>query len=358
MMIEVDGHEVEAVLDTGSGMTIMSNEFLETTLEAIIQESSNVDLIDVNGRKKRVLGKVTNVPITVQGERLVNLDIQVTEVTNYKIILGNDWLVKVKSEIKPAEEIITLCSHGFMQDYPITVFKNTRKRIIEGNEEFEEQEVLEYSAFLAEEEEYEDFDIIEKIENEEEEQYPDLDEKQKEQLIDLLWGNNHMFADDLFQLGKTEWEEHRILTEEVFPIKQRERSFSIENQEFIREEVKRMLAAEIIEPACGSWSSEPVIVGKKNGSKRFCVDFRPLNAVTIKDKYPLPKIETILTSFNKAKYYTTLDMASGYWQILVAPEYKEKTALRVPNGFYQFNRMPFGLCNAPATFQRLMDNVL
>ena len=99
MMIEVDGHEVEAVLDTGSGMTIMSNEFLETTLEAIIQESSNVDLIDVNRRKKRVLGKVTNVPITVQGERLVNLDIQVTEVTNYKIILGNDWLVKVKSEI-------------------------------------------------------------------------------------------------------------------------------------------------------------------------------------------------------------------------------------------------------------------
>src|SRR5205807_3362024 len=114
----------------------------------------------------------------------------------------------------------------------------------------------------------EDFDIIEKIENNEEEQYPDLDETQKEQLMNLLWENNHMFADDLFQLGKTEWEEHMIPTEEVFPIKQRERSFSIENQEFIKEEVKRMLATGIIEPACGSWSSEPVIVGKKNGDKR------------------------------------------------------------------------------------------
>ena len=101
-----------------------------------------------------------------------------------------------------------------------------------------------------------------------------------------------------------------------------------------------------------------VLVRKKNGKLRFCVDYRKLNNVTKKDRYPLPRIDELLESLSEASWYTTLDLASGYWQLKVREEDKAKTAFVTKHGLFEFNVMPFGLCNAPATFQRAMDNVL
>ena len=100
------------------------------------------------------------------------------------------------------------------------------------------------------------------------------------------------------------------------------------------------------------------MVKKKNGKFRFCVNYKPLNDVTKKDNYPLPRIDEILDSLKDAKWFTTLDLASGYWQIKVKEEHREKTAFITKFGTYEFKVMPFGLCNAPATFQRTMDKVL
>src|SRR4029434_3002606 len=94
------------------------------------------------------------------------------------------------------------------------------------------------------------------------------------------------------------------------------------------------------------------------GSWRFCVDYRKLNSVTHKNSFPLPCIEESLTSLTQAKWYSTLDLASGYWQVDVAPEDQEKTAFTTPFRLYHFARMPFVLCNAPALFQRLMQRCL
>ncbi|GBM53776.1 Retrovirus-related Pol polyprotein from transposon 297 [Araneus ventricosus] len=114
----------------------------------------------------------------------------------------------------------------------------------------------------------------------------------------------------------------------------------------------------IIEESSGPWTSPIVLVKKKDGSTRFCVDYRKLNEITKKDSYPLPRVDDTLDALNGSQWFTTLDLKSGYWQVEIRPEDREKTAFTTGRGLWQFKVMPFGLYNAPATFERLMETVL
>ena len=118
-----------------------------------------------------------------------------------------------------------------------------------------------------------------------------------------------------------------------------------------------MMEQGIIRPSSSPWASPIVLVKKKNGKMRFCVDYRKVNKITKRDAYPLPRIDEILDSLGKAKWFTSLDLASGYWQVEMNETDREKTAFVTKQGIFEFNVMPFGLTNAPATFQRLMDRV-
>lgn len=124
------------------------------------------------------------------------------------------------------------------------------------------------------------------------------------------------------------------------------------------QQVNEMLENNIIQESVSPYSSNPLMVTKKDGCKRFCVDFRTLNGNTIKDTYPLPDVDEMIDQFWGCQFFTQLDLASGYWGIPMHPEDIEKTAFVAPKGKYEFLVMPFGLVNAQATFQRSMDKMV
>eukprot|EP00731_Ephydatia_muelleri_P031170 Em0022g684a len=119
-----------------------------------------------------------------------------------------------------------------------------------------------------------------------------------------------------------------------------------------------MLRDDVIQPSSSPWASPIVLATKKDGSPRFCVDYRKLNEVTQKDAYPLPQIDETLETLAESQLFSTLDLASGYWQVELGSVDRQKTAFCTAEGLYKFKVMPFGLCNAPATFERLMSMVL
>ena len=181
---------------------------------------------------------------------------------------------------------------------------------------------------------------------------------QQQQLTELFKEYTDVFSQGDDDLGNTPLLEHGIETHGP-PLRQpyRRQNPAVRREEMTQ--VQQMLSSSVIRPSNSPWASPVVMVRKKDGSLRFCVDFRQLNAATVKDAHPLPRIDDLLDALHGAKWFSTLDLKSGYWQVPIAEQDKEKTAFRTSSGqLYEFNQVPFGLCNAPATFSHLMDRVL
>ena len=185
-----------------------------------------------------------------------------------------------------------------------------------------------------------------------------LTERESEKLFELLTLHADVFADSKDDVGQTDVTQHQIHTGEARPIHQPPRRLAAGQKQEVRELLQKMQDRGIIRPSSSPWASPIVLVRKSNGSLRFCVDYRKINKVTRKDAYPLPRIDDALDTLSGCRWFTTLDLISGYWQVQLHPDDREKSAFTTFDGLYEFNVMPFGLCNAPATFQRLMDCVL
>lgn len=152
--------------------------------------------------------------------------------------------------------------------------------------------------------------------------------------------------------------QHVINTGDAKPIKLPPYRVARQHEKFIREEIEQLLKNGQIEKSSSPWSFPVVVVLKKDGSLRFCIDYRKLNSVTKKDGYPVPNVGELLDCLHGSTVFSTLDLASGYWQVMVSEEDCEKTAFVTKYGLYQWRTMPFGLATAPATFVRLMEEVL
>ena len=182
--------------------------------------------------------------------------------------------------------------------------------------------------------------------------------EQRDELIQLTLKYHDVFALDDAELGATEIVEHAIDTADHSPIKQYVRRVPYALRDRMVTLVKEMQDRGVIQPSKSPWASPVVLVHKPDGGIRFCVDYRKLNELTKTEVYPLPRIDDHLDALRGSKYFTTLDLCSGFWQVKMAKDSIEKTAFVTHEGLYEFNVMPFGLKNAPGTFQRLMNTVL
>ena len=172
-----------------------------------------------------------------------------------------------------------------------------------------------------------------------------------------------LYYHDVFSLeegeyGKVDIVQHHVNTEAHPPINQPLRRIPYAHRAEMLKLVQSMLQNNIIQPSVSPWSSPVVLVKKKDGSLQFCIDYRRLNSITRRDVFPMPRIDDMLEQLQGKKIFTTLDAKSGYWQVQMDPASRDKTAFRTTNGLYEFLVMPFGLCNAPATFQQLIQQVL
>ena len=185
-----------------------------------------------------------------------------------------------------------------------------------------------------------------------------LSREQVDEVRNVLTQYADVFSKGDHDLGRTSLVKHHIHTGDSRPVKLPPRRIAPARRLEVEKAVEELLAQGIIEKSFSPWSAAVVLVKKKDGSTRCCVDYRALNAVTTKDSYPLPRVDDTLDALTGAQWFSTLDLKSGYHQVEVAEEDREKTAFSSGQGLYQFKVMSFGLVNAPATFERLMERVL
>src|SRR5947208_1412056 len=181
---------------------------------------------------------------------------------------------------------------------------------------------------------------------------------QRKKVEKLLQKNEDIFIKGKYEVGRTNVVKHTIDTEDKKPIKQRARRLSVKEKELEKEHIEEMLKKGIIRRSKSSWASSIVFVQKKGGEMQFCVDYRKLNKITKKDNHSLPRIDEMLDKFEGSQWFSSIDLISAYWQVEMDEKDIEKTAFITSEGLYEFLVMPFRLCNALATFQKLMHEVL
>jgi len=185
-----------------------------------------------------------------------------------------------------------------------------------------------------------------------------LSAEQRKKAEELICDNAELFSKSEFDIGRTSMAKHHIDTGTSLPFKQPLRRHPMAHLPIIDRHVDEMIKAGVVPPTVSEWASNVVLIKKPDQTWRFCVDMRQLNNLTLKDSYPLPRGDTCLESLGGAVYISSLDLRQGYWQQELDEKSSQKAAFVTRRGVFKFNVLAYGLCNAPASFQRLMDMVL
>ena len=185
-----------------------------------------------------------------------------------------------------------------------------------------------------------------------------LDPTQKKLILDLLVSKSQVLSTCDEDIGQLNIGQHRMKLSDCTPIYMRPRRFPDPVTQEIDKQVLELVSNDIIERSCSPYNSPIVPVRKPDGSLRLCIDYRKLNEVTIPDRFPMPNLLDEIYKLNGCKYFTSLDLTRGYYQLPMEEESKEYTAFSTAHGHWQFKRMPFGLRNAPSSFQRIMLDIL
>lgn len=337
----IGGGEVVVMVDPGATHNFISLKAVEH-LGIPVQKSGGFGVSLGNGEAIRGTGICRDVKLRFNDEVMVTEDFLPLELGNSDVILGVQWLEKLGSVVtnwktqvmnyKVGEETVTLRG-----DPSLTRSKISLKSMLRVLRKHGGGILVEYNHMARAE--------LTKAE-------------QPLFLCELLEEFGEVFEQPQGLPPRRGHEHAIVLKEGSNPVGVRPYRYPQIQKDEIERLIREMLEAGIIKPSSSPFSSPVLLVKKKDGSWRFCVDYRALNKETIPDKYPIPVIDELLDELHGSRIFSKLDLKAGYHQILVRPEDTHKTAFRTHEGHYEFLVMPFGLTNAPATFQSLMNEVL
>ena len=312
--------KVKALVDTGATITCLREDFAKLLLVDIDESKA----ISFKGAINTNTTKGTTQLLVYFGPLELSLSVHIIADLNHEMIIGYDTLKRFDVNVNASKSLIQ-------------IYKGRKAIALPLNAEF-------------------DIPTVANINNEI--KHGELAESELKSLKKLLTCYESLQAKNPNAPSTSTIIEHRIKLEGKLPLPQSPRAFPPYKRQFIADSIQQMEDAGIISPSSSSTAAAVVPVKKKDGNLRLAIDYRGLNAITIRDAYPLPRVDTMLSILGRNRYFSTIDLASGFWQIPMHPEDRHLTAFVTEQGLFEFNVMPFGLCNAPATFQRLMDKVL
>ena len=318
--LRIAGHYVAALVDTGATKSVVLQSWLRR-VPKVITIADPQSFQTAGGNKVSSPGRAA-LPVTL-GPITLTHPFVIFPRSSHQVILGWDFLVAARITARPAEGIVEISGSRTRVPFLPEAMPPTVCAI-------EKAPKLQINGHLI--------------------------QAERDALLRII--KPCYFATEDIPFGRARGVSHHIDTQTNRPINQGLRRTSPNERTMVQEEVAKMLACGAIRPSSSPWASPIVLVRKKDGSTRFCIDFRRVNDLTVKDVFPLPRISDMLAALSGATVFSSLDAASGYWQIPMEESSIPKTAFICSEGLYEWLVMPFGLCNAPATFQRVMQNVL
>lgn len=326
-----DSDQLLAMLDTGAEVNVIGQR-LANRLKCLCVVSRELKLKGCGGES--TTSQWVNIPLSLPNGQTCTVRAAVSAEFGSALILGAPFLHSVAGQIDYGSGLFTTKSGAI----PLVSSAN----LLQSN-----TSVMSVSIALSEEDRK---SLNQKVEK------SDLPPEERLQLEGLLLEFGDLWVGN--PRGETNVIRHGIKTTTQRPIRQKPRRFTAEQRKIIDDEVDKMLKSKAIRPSQSPHAQEVVLVKKKTGDWRFCIDFRKLNDVTVPDEHPLPRIQDLVRSIRDSHYFVALDLRAGYWQILMDEESIPYTAFRTHRGLFEFIVMPFGLRNAPATFSRLMERVI
>ncbi|KAJ0575595.1 putative nucleotidyltransferase, Ribonuclease H [Helianthus annuus] len=333
----VNNHFASILFNTGADYSFMSVEFKRT----LGIESSRLEIpysIELANGKLVESGEVVRGCTLELGERRFSIDLLPIQLGSFDVVVGMDWLSKNKAEVICHEKIIriplandeTLIVHGEKRDAPLRIIScmKAQKCLRKGCVAF----LAHVIDKKAEEPKLEDIPVVK--------EFPDV------------------FPEDLPGLPPQRQVEFRIdLVPGAAPVAKAPYRLAPSEMQELSTQLQELLDKGFIRPSFSPWGAPVLFVKKKDGTMRMCIDYRELNKLTIKNRYPLPRIDDLFDQLQGSSYYSKIDLRSGYHQLRIQEESVPKTAFRTRYGHYEFLVMPFGLTNAPAVFMDLMNRV-
>ena len=351
---KVDDRVVKLSFDSGATASIMSRKAVKKF--NFKRFDSEVQIKTADNNISNVIGITESLTVNIKDIVITKLKFLIIDHEDHDVLLGLDWFNKTGVGIYPKQNYLMVPSI----DKKIQLDRSPRYPDLdfELDDSFEESLVvtMEDSEELDIEETGWDFNegLPEIAPN----KIDLLSAKEVDMFMEVIPTISSVIAKDIRDLKTCNIRKHKIRTGNESPIYIPPYRKSMSEREIINGHIKEMLDAGIIQASSSPWSSPIILIPKPDGSKRFCIDYRKLNSITEPEHWPIPRIDDIFDGLSGSKWYSVIDLKSGYWQMAMDEDSIEKAAFSTPDGHYEPKRMPFGLKNAPADFSRMMFMVL